>query len=481
MTLDALRVFCAVLSGELEQRATLLDSVSQLSGPQALLTRVLSVQPADTPERFERLLARLAGYPAYVAGHIANAREGIRAGLVQPRIVTERTIGQLERLVAAPPEASPVVTAPQGLEPSERERLVRAAREQVAPALVAFLEALRSEYLPAARAEPGLGALPDGEARYAAAIRTWTTLELAPRALHELGREELAALDAERLTIVQAAGGGEVAAYRRALAGDQENVPRTAEALLGRMREDVQRALEAAPAVFGRLPATPCEIRPLDAFQAADSLGYYLEPSPEQGRPGAFYMNTTNLRDRHFSRYATVTYHETIPGHHLQLATATELPDRSRFRRHGADRISGAYIEGWGLYAERLADELGLFRGSGERFGMLDAQAWRAARLVVDTGLHALGWSRERAIDVLVEAVGFTRTDAAIEVDRYIAMPGQALSYTVGRRELERLRRDAAATRGARFDLRRFHDEVLGHGSLPLATLARQLPGWLAA
>ena len=241
----------------------------------------------------------------------------------------------------------------------------------------------------------------------------------------------------------------------------------------------MQRGWDAAPRAFGRLPGSPCEIRALDEFQAADSIGYYLQPARETGRPGAFYMNTTDLPSRLFSRYATVTYHETIPGHHLQLATEAELPDLSRFRRFGAQMVSGSYVEGWGLYSERLADELGLFRNEQERFGMLDAQAWRAARLVIDTGIHAFGSSREQGIQELVAATGFEEPDAAIEVDRYIAWPGQALAYKVGQREIERLRREQADRLGQAFDLRAFHDAVLGHGSLSLAVLSRSLPAWL--
>jgi uncharacterized protein (DUF885 family) len=248
------------------------------------------------------------------------------------------------------------------------------------------------------------------------------------------------------------------------------------------MREDVERALGAAPRWFGRLPRARCLIEPIDAAQQADSLGYYQSPTPDGSRPGAFYMNTSDLAKRLFTRFATVTYHETIPGHHLQLAMDAERTGVSRFRREGAQLISGAFVEGWGLYTERLADEMGLYRNAGERFGMLDAQAWRAARLVIDTGIHAFGWDRDRSVDLFEESTGFDRADAAIEVDRYIAIPAQALAYKTGQRVIQQLRKeatDAAGTGGQEFDIRHFHDELLGHGSLPLEVLEEHVPRWL--
>ena len=480
VTLDVLRVVCRLGLDREEEQSHLLETVDQMEGPQAHLTHLVGLQRADTPERLERLLGRLAAYPRFIEAHVANLGEAVRLGLVQPRIVAERTVGQLERLLAARPEESPVAVLPALADEADRRRLVEAVEDDLMPAYRAFLDAVRRDYLPAVRDEPGLRAVPDGERRYRTAIRTWTTLDLSANDLHRVGWEELEAFEAERRAISRAAGhGDDTAAYRGALAADPANVPRTDEELLGRMREDVDRAADRSAAFFGRQPSLTCEIRPLDPFQAADALGYYQEPSPKTGRPGAFYMNTTDLSRRLFSRYATVTYHETIPGHHLQLAIQAELPELSPFRKFGAGRASGAYVEGWGLYAERLADEMGLFRNEQERFGMLDAQAWRAARLVIDTGIHALGWSRERAIRTLIDATGFEEADAAIEVDRYIAWPGQALAYKVGQREIERLRREASERLGAGFDLRRFHDELLGHGSLPLTTLAREVPRWL--
>jgi uncharacterized protein (DUF885 family) len=217
----------------------------------------------------------------------------------------------------------------------------------------------------------------------------------------------------------------------------------------------------------------------VEAFKEKDSpFAYYFPPTTDGSRPGIYYANTYDLPSRVYSTLATTTYHEAVPGHHFQIALEMENPDLNAFRRLGARMVGGAYVEGWGLYAERLADEMGLFRNEAERFGMLTAQAWRAARLVVDSGIHALRWTRQQCIDYLL-AVGLSETDAIIETDRYIAWPGQALTYMLGMMEIRRLRASIAERDGAAFDLRRFHDQVLGHGSLPLATLARELPGWV--
>jgi uncharacterized protein (DUF885 family) len=232
--------------------------------------------------------------------------------------------------------------------------------------------------------------------------------------------------------------------------------------------------------MFRRTPRSQCRVIAVEEYKERDApFAYYYPPSADTTRPGTYYVNTFDLPSRTYSRLASTTYHEAIPGHHFQISLESENTALNKFRRFAARFAGGAYVEGWGLYAERLADEIGLYRNEAERFGMLDAQAWRAARLVVDTGLHALRWTRQQSIDLLLSA-GLTETDAVIETDRYICWPGQALTYKVGQREIERLRREIAARDGDTFDLREFHDQLLGHGSLPLATLARELPNWVS-
>ncbi len=336
-----------------------------------------------------------------------------------------------------------------------RERLAAAVETHVRPALARYLEALGGEYLAATRHEPGLWSAPNGDALYRLAIRSWTTLDLDPVEVHQVGLDELASIDAERRQIARRAGfGDDIDAYRRHLHADPANVAGSSDALVARAREDIERALAAAPAWFGRQPVAGCDVRPVDAFMEKDApFAYYYPPAVDGSRPGIYYVNTYDLPHRFFSTLGTTTYHEAVPGHHFQIALEMEHPDLPAFRRLGSRLVGGAYAEGWGLYAERLADEMGLFRNEAERFGMLTAQAWRAARLIVDTGIHALRKDRAWAVGVLLDA-GLTETDASIETDRYITWPGQALTYKIGQREIERLRRELTARDGSAFDVR---------------------------
>jgi uncharacterized protein (DUF885 family) len=441
-------------------------------GHQALLPELVHLQKADTPERIERLLARIAAYPALTDAVIELLAEGRAAGLTAARVVADRAVDQVERLLAAPAAASPIVTVPEVGDEADRARLLEAVERHVRPADARYLEALRA-YLPATREDPGLCALPDGEARYAAKVRAYTSLDVTPAALHQVGLEELEAIEAERRAIARAAGyGDDTAAYRDALNADPAQIPATPEALVERCQEDVERAFAAAPRWFSRAPKAGCEVRRVEPLLEKDAPGaYYYPPTMDGGRPGIYFVNAYDLPSRTYWSAASTTYHEAVPGHHFQIALEMELQGLPAFRTLGFWPQGTAYVEGWALYTERVADEAGLFRSEAERFGMLDSQALRAVRLVVDTGLHAFGWSRQKAFETMV-AAGIHPTDASSETDRYIARPGQALAYMTGRREIERLRTARAALEGDAFDIRRFHDDVLRHGKLPLRILA---------
>jgi uncharacterized protein (DUF885 family) len=481
ITRDMLRIVADIQLEQLDQRIDVLKVVDQMDGPQTILPTLGAFQPADTPERLEKLIARLHAYGPFMAANAELLREGMARGLTAPRIVAERTVAQLERILAAPVDAYPLVESVQLARDADRERVAEAVRDVVRPADATYLAVLRDEYLPTTRTDPGLWSAPDGDALYRTQIRAWTTLDIEPEELHRVGLEELESIEAERRVIARRAGfGDDTVAYRAALSVEPANVPPSPEALLARATDDIGRALDVAPSVFGRLPSAGCVVRAVEAYKEKDApFAYYFPPAIDGSRPGIYYANTYDLPSRVYTKLASTTYHEAVPGHHFQIALEMENPSLGTFRRLGSRLVGGAYVEGWGLYAERLADELGLYRDEAERFGMLDGQAWRAARLVVDTGVHALRWSRDRSIETLKRA-GLSDTDAVIETDRYICWPGQALSYKVGQREIERLRRELTARDGAAFDLRRFHDETLGHGSLPLATLAAELPRWLS-
>jgi uncharacterized protein (DUF885 family) len=481
ITRDMLVVIADLGIEEDTQGTHRLRVVDQIGGPQTILPQLCQFQPADTPERLEKFLTRLRAYPEFMAANAEILREGLSSGLTAPRIVAERTVQQLERLLAIPLEEAIVPAMAQVSNDADRQRVRDVVRDHVYPADAAFLDVLRGDYLAGTREEPGLWSAPNGDSLYRTQIRAWTTLDLEPSEVHQIGLDELANVDAERRTIARSAGyGDDTKAYRAALAADPTNQPASKDELIQRAREDIERAMEVAPGYFGRLPRAGCDVKAVEEFKEKDApFAYYFPPSTDGSRPGIYYANGYDLPSRKFSKLASTTFHEAVPGHHFQITLEMENPNLNTFRRLGSRMVGGAYVEGWGLYSERLADEMGLFRNDGERFGMLDAVAWRAARLVVDTGLHALRWDRQRSIDFLLDA-GLSETDAVIETDRYIAWPGQALTYMIGCREIERLRAEVAGRDGSRFDLRAFHDAVLGHGSLPLATLARELPNWVA-
>ncbi len=480
ITKDMLRTVAELAVGADDLAVHELRAVDHMEGLQLQINQIGQFQPADTPERLEKFLIRLRAYGDAIDATIAILDEGRASGRTAARIVAERTVDQLDRLLAIPVETSPIAMTARVASDADRDAVREVVREAVYPANRRFRDAIAGPYLAATREQPGLISAPDGEAQYRYAIRAWTTLDMDPRDVHQVGLDELAIIDEERRAIANTEGyGDDVDAYRRALADDPANRASTSEDLVARATEDIGRALEVAPRIFGRLPVAACEVKPVETYKEKDvAFAYYYPPTMDGSRPGTYYVNTYDLPSRTYSKLASTTYHEAVPGHHFQITLEMEHPSLNVFRRLGSRMVGGAYVEGWGLYAERLADEYGLYRNAGERLGMLDAQAWRAARLVVDSGMHGLGWTRRQSIEQLLRT-GLSETDAVIETDRYIGWPGQALSYMTGMRVIRQLRAELTARDGAAFDLRRFHDELIGHGSLPLATLAKELPTWV--
>jgi len=455
---------------DLEHRLDRLSVASHLWGPGQLLAELASMQRADTPERLDAYVARLRAVPAFLDAIVEIVREGPRAGVTSPTVVAERAVKQVERLLEIPVEDSPAV-APVAEDGDGRQRVVEVVRDDVNPAFERYLGSLR-DYLPHATETIGVSALPDGDAMYRAQVLAWTTLPLEPQEVHDLGLERLDAIQAERARIATELGfaSADEAIAARTAAGDNSFASR--EDLLRIAIGQVERGWDAAPAFFGRIPSANCEVRLVEEFREADMpFAFYQSPTADGSRAGIYYANAFGLEERPLHHLATTTYHEANPGHHFQLTIEQEIPDRPNLRRFGGIFAGSAFIEGWGLYSERLADEMGLFLDDYERLGMLDAQAHRAARLVTDTGIHALGWSRDRSIEAL-EGAGVPHVDAVIEIDRYIALPGQALAYMIGMIEIERAR-EAVTADGT--SLRDFHDRLLGLGSLPLPALRREL------
>lgn len=479
ITLGILRVISETRREAHRLRLWQMDGLDQMSGPQTLVTELARFQRVDTPERLGRLMARLEGYPGLLAAHAENLAAGIRSGRTAARMPVERTIAQARALAGTPAQESPLVVAHPELPAVDRDRLVSAVERWVRPALASFVTDLEA-YLPHARAGDGLCWLPDGEEVYRFAILASTTLPETAQGLHDHGLARIDELTGERDAIARRLGYADSAAYRAFLETDPGNITHDP-AVIVRMAEAwVASAFDAAPAWFGLLPRAGCEVRPVEPHQEKDAPpAFYFAPSEDGSRPGRYYINTYQPQDRPLHRLAATTFHEATPGHHFQIALEAELPGLNRFRRLGSRLAGMAYAEGWGLYAEGLADEMGLYADDRERFGRFDSEAWRAVRLVVDTGMHAFRWTRQQSIDLLRSAAGLSQVEAETETDRYITWPGQALAYMTGQREILALRALLERRDGPRFDRRAFHDQVIGHGSLPLATLREQLPGWV--
>jgi uncharacterized protein (DUF885 family) len=474
-TLDVLESIAQRSLAEIEHRIDRLQVVSHFWGPSQLLGELGSIQRADTAERLDRYVARLRAVPRFYAAVSDVARFGIASGVTAPKVVAERTVAQIERLLAMPVEESPALMCVPTSDAEARDVVVDALRTHALPALGAFLAVLRDEYLAHATDTIALSALPEGDAMYEAEILSWTTLPLTAQHVHDLGVEDLERIQQERRASAEALGAPDPDGALRLLAEGGRNAIASKEELKALAEDQVRRGWDAAHGFFGRMPLQNCEVRVVEEFREADMAFAFYQPASEDGsRPGIYYVNGYELGDRPRHHLATTTYHEANPGHHFQIAIEQEMGDRPALRRFGGLMAGSAFAEGWGLYSERLADEMGLFVDEAERLGMLDAQAHRAARLIVDTGIHALGWSRDRAITQLQEA-GVPHTDAVIETDRYITLPGQALAYKIGQFEIERHRAEAAKRLGDAFSLAAFHDDLLALGSLPLPALRREL------
>jgi uncharacterized protein (DUF885 family) len=470
------RVGQAQLDQELHQLAV----VDQMAGPQQIPGELAIFQRVDSAERLERLLARLAAYPAYMRAWEGVLRDAVASGRMPAPAVMTRTIDQVADLVATPVGEAPLLVRHPELAEDDRRRIRDALERHVLPAQSRFLEALRAA-APHVRRGDGIWSIPGGDAAYRTAILASTTINATPQELYDFGLEQLEEIDHERLAVARELGHASTAELRAALDADPANRATEPGQLVELARAQVERAAAAAPAWFGRLPKAACVVEAVEPFRERDSpSAFYLPPALDGSRPGIYYINTYQPESRPLHRLATTTFHEAIPGHHFQLAIEIELPGLHPFRTQGSRLAGVAYVEGWGLYSERLADEMGLFLDPRERFGMLDAQAHRAARLVVDTGIHAFRWERQRSVDFLVR-IGLTPLEAETETDRYIAWPGQALAYKIGELRLKDLRAEATAKLGRDFDVRAFHDEVLGAGALPLDVLSGRIHAWIAS
>jgi uncharacterized protein (DUF885 family) len=464
---------------ELDARWPELTVSATMSGVQTAVIATVPKVTLATAEQTSAYLERCGGLDRYLRQAGDRLRAGVDHGRTPSRRGVLAAMAQLDDYLAGPPDADPLLAPdpPAAADPVRwRQRLRRIVVATVRPAMLAYRECLEREVLPHARPDDrcGLCHLPDGDTVYRNAARRHTTTDRDLDELHRLGQELVAGLAEEyRALGSRALDTGDLGEVLGRLRGDPSLRFHTAAEILQSARDALERANAALPGWFGRLPAVPCRVDEMSPFEAKDAvLGYYQPPSDDGRRPGIHWLNTHAPETRTRYEYEALAFHESVPGHHLQFALAQELRDLPRFRRLG---YVTAFSEGWALYTERLADEMGLYSGDLARLGMLSFDSWRACRLVVDTGIHHLGWSRARAIDYLLANSALTRGNVENEVDRYIADPGQALAYMVGRIELERLRAHARQRLGGRFHVKDFHDAVLGTGGVPLSVLAQEI------
>ena len=463
-----------------------LIALDMRSGPQHRHS-MIDTLPMVSAQDHEDWLNRLRGLPEQLTQYQALLSEGISRDRTQAQIVMSRVPSQIANLITEQPNDSPFyrafATMPEEIGSDTRASLQSAAAtvisEQINPALRELLEFLESDYLPAAR-PPGIGALPGGKHVYSRLAQHFTTTELTPDEIHEIGLREVARIRGEMKTVIDTVGfDGDIAAFNEFLRTDPQFYYETPEALLEGYQAVSKRLDPGLVNLFGKLPRAPYGVRPIPDEQAPDTTtAYYMRPAIDGSRPGWYYVNLYQPEVRPKFEMEVLSVHESVPGHHLQIALAQELTGLPEFRRNGGFT---AFIEGWGLYSERLGYDMGLYTDPYSRYGQLVYDMWRAVRLVVDTGIHYFGWSRQRAIDYFLDNAAKSEADIINEIDRYIGWPGQALAYKIGQLKMLELRSKAEAALGDRYDIRGFHDHMLGAGALPLDILEARMDAWLAA
>ena len=453
--------------------------LNQQGGWQIYLPVLSQLQPLGTPVLRAQALARWRAAPRFIDTEIANLREGVRRGYTQPRANAAAVLEQLDDILKLPLEKSPFAgMADRDSAAGFRDSVAGLVATGIVPALRRYRDYLASDYIPHARTSTDIASLPDGVACYRALVRAFTTVDLEPRVLHELGLRQMTAIEGEIRPIAERSfGSSDLPGLMERLRTDPQYLFGSREELIRTAEQAVARAKTAMPQWFGRLPKADLIVDPCQPYEEKSGCpNSYVPGTPDGSRPGRWRINAGTEPPQPRAPLEGTAFHEVIPGHHLQIAIAQERPDADPVTRYFG--FSG-FWEGWALYAERLAIDMGLYSSDLYRIGELGAQALRAARLVVDPGLHVLGWSRERAIDYLLAHTPESRLTIESEVDRYIAGPAQATSYMVGRLEIERLRAEAEARLGQAFDIRQFHDKVLENGSVPLSLLRSHVQAWV--
>jgi uncharacterized protein (DUF885 family) len=475
-----------VMARALTQRMTNFEfkeyemPVNQMDGPQVRLADMPLSVPLDSTRHYEDYLARLHQIPRVFTETQAVLRAGMKDKLMPVRFLIEKVPAQCDGVIAANPFLLPLKKFPASMSPEDQQRLSKAINDavvnEVIPAYQAFASFIATQYAPHGRTVLSVASLPDGKARYLNDIRSRTTVSnLSPEQIHAIGLREIERIQADMLTIAKGAGFPDLQSFRESLKTNPKYIPVSSEQILDDFRKYIAQMQPKLPDLFGFIPGSPVTVEAIPEFQAAAAT-HYQTGTPDGKRPGRVVVATSNFAHRTLIDDEATAYHEGIPGHHMQLSVAQQMTGLPKFRQHAGN---SGYIEGWALYAEQLGKEVGFYQDPVSDYGRLSSELFRAVRLVVDTGLHSEGWSRD-------QVVAFFRTYQAVdeptiqsETDRYIAWPAQALSYKLGQLKFRELRERAQKELGARFDIRSFHDEMLSGGVLPLDLLDARTDSWI--
>jgi len=459
--------------------------VTQMQGIHLSLIEMTTLMPFNTVGDYENYLARLHQVPRAFDQTISNMRQGMKDRLMPPRYLLEKVAVQAEDLAGkgeAGPFAKPVQAFPVGIAPAEQARLrsaiMAAIDGEIVPSYKKFAAFVRTDYAPHGRTDPGVWSLPDGAARYRSAIRRMTTTDLSPEQIHQIGLKQLAETEAEMITLAHQLGFKDLASLNEHIKEDRTFYATSGEQVLDLYTKYTRQMEKELPKLFNRLPKNKLVVIPMDSFRAQNAVpADYTQGAPDGSRPGRINVNEYGPTQRLVLNIEAIAYHEGVPGHHLQISIGQELSGLPDFRRNGEYT---AFVEGWALYSERLGKEVGFYQNPYSDYGRLENEMWRCIRLVIDTGVHEKHWSRAQMVEYFHRYTAMDEPNVQTEVDRYISWPGQALAYKLGQLEILKLRQEAREKLGTRFDLRAFHDEIVGNGPLPLDVLDSHVKAWIA-
>jgi uncharacterized protein (DUF885 family) len=459
--------------------------VNQMGGPHLEMPGLIIVTPFNTVTDYENYVARLRQIPRLFDQTTANMRQGMKDRFMPPRFLLEKVAAETDEIAAktgdSSPFAKPVKEFPAGISSADQKRLRDAVlatiSSQVLPAYQRFAAFVRNEYAPQGRTDPGIWALPDGAERYRYNIRHITTTNLPPDQIHELGLKQIDEIEAEMLVVAHQLGFKDLAGLNEHIKNDRSMYATSGQQLLDLYAKYAREMEPELPKLFGHLPKSRLTAIPMEESRSKNAVpADYSEGTADGSRPGHINVNEWDPQHRLLLNVEAIAYHEGIPGHHLQISLAQEMQDLPKFRRHAGYT---AFVEGWALYSERLGKEVGRYQDPYSNYGRLENEMWRAIRLVIDTGVHEMRWPREKMVEYFHRYTAMDEPNVQSEVDRYIAWPGQALAYKLGQLEILKLREQAKQSLGTKFDIRAFHDQVLGNGALPLDVLDSEVTAWI--